>query len=197
MKRPVLLLAACLAAACGPRTPEQESSSRATIAVMAEVRPGTPLEDMLEMLDGHLVNAMSGEMEGRALDEFRRAEALTDRLLEARMPFEWIPSENYSLESRLRQIQSSADRVLAQVRTGTPRPIMLQDLRTLRSEVARLRQLVAAGGTTAPTPIDMLLAGDTTGRGAGPGSAGATPDVPQRAAPRRPLGTPIPPPDGT
>lgn len=195
MKPSVLLFAACIAAACGPRTPEPEPSSQATIAVMAEIRPGTPLEDMLETLDRHLVNAMAGQMEGDAVDEFRHAEAITDRLLESRMPFEWIPSERYSLESRLRQIQSSADRVLAQVRTGTPRPIMLQDLRTLRSEVAQLRQIVAAGGTSAPIPVERLLAADTTGSGAGPAPVGATPDVPQRAAPRRPLGTPIPPPD--
>lgn len=192
MRHPVLLLAACLAAACGPRTSDAEGSTQATIAVMAEIRPGTPLEDMLEMLDRHLVNAMSGEMEGDAVDEFRHAEAITDRLLEARMPFEWIPAEHYSLESKLRQIQSSADRVLAQVRTGTPRPIMLQDLRMLRTDVARLRQRVAAGGTQAPPPIEQLLARDTTGRGSGPGAAGATPDTPP-AGPRRPLGTPIPP----
>jgi hypothetical protein len=189
----VLLLGAAIAAACGPRTPEPDTP-QATFAVMAELRPGTPLEDMLELLDRHLVNAMAGQMEGAALDEFRRAEAITDRLLEARMPFEWIPSENYSLESRLRQIQSTADRILAQVRTGSSRPFMLQDLRSLRSEVARLRQTVAAGGTNAPIPVGRLLAGDTT---AGPPPAGPTGDAPvQRAAPQ-PLGTPLDPPDGT
>src|SRR5690606_2747230 len=138
-----------------------DESPQATIALMSEIRPGTPLDEMLELLDQHLVNAMAGQLEGSALDEFSRAEAITDRLLEARMPFEWIPSESYSLESRLRQIQSSADRVMAQLRTRAPRPQTLQDLRTLRSDVARLRQTVAAGGVPAPIPVERLLAGDT------------------------------------
>jgi hypothetical protein len=185
----ILLLGASVAAACGPRTPEPDTP-QATFAVMAEIRPGTPLEDMLELLDRHLVSAMAGQMEGAALDDFRRAEAITDRLLEARMPFEWIPSENYSLESRLRQVQSTADRILAQVRTGSSRPVMLQDLRSLRGEVARLRQTVAAGGTNAPIPVDRLLAGDTT---AGPPPAGAAPDSPVRRGAPRPLGEPIDP----
>jgi hypothetical protein len=193
MRTTFLLLAACSATACGPSTPEPDSP-QVTMAVMTEIRPGTPLEDMLELLDQHLVAAMSGQMEGDALDEYRRAEAISDRLLEATMPFEWIPSENYSLESKLRQVQSSADRVLAQVRTGVPRPIMLQDLRTLRAEVARLRQIVAAGGTAAPVPVERLLAGDTTGMNAGPPAAGATPDTPAPPSGPRPLGTPVPPP---
>ncbi|MGH7465600.1 MAG: hypothetical protein ACREK1_10535, partial [Longimicrobiales bacterium] len=109
-----LLLFTTLGAGCGPVAPPDESP-QATIALMAELRPGTPLDEMLEMLDRHLVNAMAGQLDGSAGEEFLRAEAITDRLLEARMPFEWIPSENYSLESKLRQIQSSADRVLAQL----------------------------------------------------------------------------------
>ncbi|HEX6134313.1 MAG TPA: hypothetical protein VFZ24_10120 [Longimicrobiales bacterium] len=187
MKSIVLLPFTCVMAACGPSRPPDDSP-QATIAVMTELRPGTPLEEMLEMLDQHLVNAMAGEMEGDALDEFSRAEAITDRLLEARMPFEWIPSERYSLESRLRQIQSSADRVMAQVRVRTPRMQMLQDLRLLRTDVARLRQTVAAGGTQAPAPIDRLLAGDTAVIRS-PAPAAGTPDNQSRGA--RPLGTPI------
>ncbi|HEX6307227.1 MAG TPA: hypothetical protein VFZ69_03505 [Longimicrobiales bacterium] len=191
MKSIALLLFTCMLAGCGPSRPADDSP-QATYAVLAQVRPGTPLEEMLEMLDRHLVNAMAGEMEGDALTEFNRAEAITDRLLEARMPFEWIPAEQYSLESRLRQIQSSADRVMAQVRVRVPRTQMLQDLRLLRTDVARLRQIVAAGGTAAPTAVERLLAGDTAEiRPAPPAS---TPDNQPRGP--RPLGTPLPP-DGT
>jgi len=183
----VVLLLGFAIVACGPSRPPEESP-QTTIAVMAEIRPGTPLDEMLEKLDGHLVAAMTGQLEGDAVDQFLRAEAITDRLLEARMPFEWIPSEQYSLESRLRQIQSSADRVLAQMRTGAPRPQMLMGLRQLRADVARLRQIVAAGGTSAPVPIEQLLAGDTAR--VGPVRATATPD--NQAPARRPLGAPIP-----
>jgi hypothetical protein len=162
---------------------------------MAEIRPGTPLDEMLEMLDQHLVNAMAGQLDGDAGSEFLRAEAISDRLLEARMPFEWIPSEQYSLESKLRQIQSSADRVLSQLRTGAPRPQMLNDLRLLRTSVAVLRQIVAAGGTDQPVPVARLLSGDTAAGAMGPIAPRGAPDQAAPSGPR-PLGTPLPP-DGT
>lgn len=183
---PVFIL---LAAACGPTSPP-DSSPQATIEVMAEIRPGTPLEELLERLDRHLVNAMAGELDGNAGREFLRAEAMTDRLLEARMPFEWIPAESYSLESKLRQIQSSADRILAQLRTGAPRQQMLQDLRALRTDVARLRQTVAAGGAPAPVPVERLLSGDTANVTTSPITPSGTPDT-QRPSGPTPLGTPV------
>ena len=183
---PVFIL---LAAACGPTSPP-DSSPQATIEVMAEIRPGTPLDELLTRLDRHLVNAMAGELDGDAGDEFLRAEAMTDRLLEARMPFEWIPAESYSLESKLRQIQSSADRILAQLRTGAPRQQMLQDLRALRTDVARLRQMVAAGGAPAPVPVERLLSGDTAFTTTSPLTPSGAPDT-QPARGPAPLGTPV------
>jgi hypothetical protein len=193
MKITALLLLTMLVAACGPTTPP-DGSPQATIEVMAEIRPGTPLDQILEKLDQHLVNAMAGQLDGSAGSEFLRAEALTDRLLEARMPFEWIPSENYSLESKLRQIQSSADRILAQLRTGAPRQQMLQDLRALRTDVARLRQTVAAGGVPAPVPVERLFSGDTASAVDAPITPSGAPDAPTPAG-RAPLGSPVPPND--
>lgn len=190
MRYTALLLFTSLLAACGPTAPPGDSP-RATLAIMAEIRPGTPLGEMLEMLDRHLVAAMAGQLDGAAGEAFLRAEAITDRLLEARMPFEWIPAEDYSLESKLRQIQSSADRVLAQLRTAAPRQQMLHDLRTLRTEVALLRQTVAAGGRPAPVPIAELLSDDFAEAAASVAPTG-TPDAPTRAAPPRPIGTPVP-----
>jgi hypothetical protein len=190
MRYTALLLLTSSLAACGPPAPPEESRG-ATIAVMAAIRPGTPLEDMLERLDQHLVSAMAGQLDGSAGEHFLLAEAITDRLLEARMPFAWIPSEGYSLESKLRQIQSSADRIMAQLRTAAPRTQSLQDLRILRSEVARLRQTVAAGGDPAPIPIERLLSGDTaTFRSAPPLSPSAAPDAGPSGGPA-PLGTPV------
>lgn len=189
MRFTALLLLIPFAGACGPTAPP-DNSPEATIEVMAEIRPGTPLDEMLERLDQHLVNAMSGQLDGDAGNEFLRAEAITDRLLEARMPFEWIPSESYSLESKLRQIQSSADRVLAQLRTAAPKPQMLQELRTLRTDVARLRQTLAAGGTAAPVPVDRLLSGDTAIIGGGSITPTGAPDT-QPASGPAPLGTPV------
>jgi hypothetical protein len=193
MRITALLLLVMTVMACGPTTPPDDSP-QATIEVMAEIRPGTPLEEILTKLDQHLVNAMAGQLDGSAGDEFLRAEAITDRLLEARMPFEWIPSESYSLESKLRQIQSSADRIMAQLRTAAPRQQMLHDLRTLRADVARLRQTVAAGGAPAPVPVARLLSGDTALAVGTPITPSGTPDAAAPAG-RRPLGSPVPPPN--
>lgn len=194
MRITVLLVLTLPVIACGPTTPPDDSP-QATIEMMAEIRPGTPLEEILARLDQHLVNAMAGQLDGSAGAEFLRAEAITDRLLEARMPFEWITSESYSLESKLRQIQSSADRIMAQLRTAAPRPQMLQDLRALRTDVARLRQTVAAGGTAAPVPVERLLSGDTALIVSNPITPSGTPDAPAPAG-RAPLGSPVPP-DGS
>lgn len=188
MRIKLLLPLTSLAVACGPTAPP-EDAQEATIEAMAEVRPGTPLDEMLEKLDQHLVASMAGELEGSAGEEFLRAEAISDRLLEARMPFEWIPSESYSLESKLRQIQSSADRILAQLRTAAPRPQMLQDLRSLRAEVARLRQTAAQGGVAAPVPVSRLLSGDTAVDNSAPLTPSGAPDAPARGT--APLGTPV------
>jgi hypothetical protein len=181
-------LIAGLFAGCGAAPPEQPPLE-ATLAVMTEIRPGMPLDDMLQRLDAYLVSALEARMDGDAINDFRRAEAISDRLLEARLPFEWITEEQYSLESRLRQIQSRADRVLAQIETGAPRDSMLLDLQGLRTEVVRLRETVARGGTRAPPSIHTLLErGDTAGA-----RRPAQADRPAQPTGPRPIGTPVPP----
>jgi hypothetical protein len=190
MRKVTLTLFVLFASACAPEPPVEEAFSRGTAAVMLDIRPGAPLDSLLYTLDSLLVNALTGRLEGQAVADFRNAEALTDRLLEARLPFEWIPDQQYSLESRLRQIQSRADRVLAQLVTGAPREPMLTELRELRDDVVRLRETIARGGTRAPPPIERLLhLGDTMPRRGMPGAPGA----PTPASPTgpRPLGTPI------
>lgn len=190
MRNAALSLLVLLAAACGPEPPVDEPPLRTSAAVMLDVRPGMPLDSMLYMLDSLLVNALTGRLEGEAVTDFRRAEALTDRLLEARLPFEWIPSEQYSVQSRLRQIQSRADRVLAQLVTGASREPMLRELRELRDDVVRLRRTIAQGGTRAPPPIERLLQYGDTRAGPRPGGP-AGPAAPARPTGPRPLGTPV------
>lgn len=164
---------------------------QSSAAVMLEIRPGTPLDSMLYRLDALLAGALAGRMEGEAIIDFRRAEALSDRLLEASLPFEWIPGDQYSLQSRLRQIQSAADRILAQLDTGAPREPMLEELRALRSDVISLRATVAEGGTRAPPPIERLLRfGDTTF--VRPAAAGTGPAPAPGPRGPLPIGTPIP-----
>jgi hypothetical protein len=185
---PVLFLT--LLAACGP-TPQDELPMHSAAAVMLEVRPGMPLDSLLHVLDGYLARAQEGWLEGEAAIDFRRAEALTDRLLESRMPFEWIPDQQYSLESRLRQIQSLADRVLAMLDTGVQRDTVLAELDLLRQEVIGVRQLVARGGTRAPPPIERLLQLGAEGRGQAQPAGGAA-GQPARPTGPQPLGTPQP-----
>jgi hypothetical protein len=193
MKYAALAVSVTLLAACGP-APQEERPTQSATAVMLAVQPGMPLDSLLYILEQHLVSALEGRLEGDAANEFRRAEALSDRLLEARLPFEWIPDQQYSLGSRLRQIQSHADRVLAQLETGVQRDTVLDELRSLREEVVRVRQLVAQGGTRAPPHIDRLLeAGrdpQAAQRAAQAAAAAAQPAAPRGPAP---IGTPVPP----
>lgn len=195
MRNVAFLLIPTVLAGCGAAAPDPPPME-ATVSVMDEVRTGMPLEEMLHILDEYLYRALEGRMEGDAVADFRRAEAISDRLLEARPPFEWIAAEQYSLSARLRQIQSRADRVLAQLVTGAPRDTMLADLRTLREEVVRLRETVARGGTRAPPSIHRLLqGGDTAGAGFRAQQRqqqGAQPPQ-QRPTGPRPIGTPVPP----
>jgi hypothetical protein len=200
MRKFAFVLIVPLCAGCRASPPDPEPME-ATASIMAEVRPGMPLEEMLQILDSYLVSAIEGRMEGESVNDFRRAEAITDRLLEARLPFEWIAQEQYSLQSRLRQIQSRADRVLAQLETAAPRDTMLMDLHGLHSDVARLREAVAQGGTRAPPPIHRLLTGggDTAGVGERrqrlqQQQGTEAPAQPTQPTGPRPLGTPVRPP---
>lgn len=189
--RAVLLL--CIAViACGP-SDAADASDQPSVALLAEIRPGMPLDSLLYMIDSHLVQAMAGGMDDEAMVEFLRAEALTDRLLEARAPFQWLTAERYSVEARLRQIQSAADRVRSQVQTAAPREQMLADLRTLRRDVVQLRRALAQGGTRAPPDIYQLLASDTVRLPPGAGAEGGSAPPAQPSGPQ-PIGTPLPPP---
>lgn len=191
MRNVAFAMSALLLTGCAPPPPE-ETSVQSAAAVMLEVRPGMPLDSLLYMLDNLLLRSLSGRLEGESVIDFRRAEALTDRLLEASLPFEWIPDEQYSLESRLRQIQSAADRILAQLETGAPREPMLAELRALRNDVVGLRETIARGGTRAPPPIERLLRfGDTAAAGAGTAGPPAAPGPRPPTGPQ-PLGTPRP-----
>ncbi|MEX1182476.1 MAG: hypothetical protein WEF86_04520 [Gemmatimonadota bacterium] len=186
----MLLISLSSVAACGPRggagTATQDAE-HAAIEVMAAVDPGMPLDEMLKLLDEYLANAQISGMESDGEEYFLRAEAVSDRLLQARMPFEWIPSEQYTLGSRLRQVQSTADRVLALLQTGAARPILLEEVEALRADVIDLRKTVAQGGAPAPPSIEALLAADST-RVAATASPQADPVTPTRP---QPLGTPI------
>jgi hypothetical protein len=80
--------------------------------------------------------------------------------------------------------------VIAEVETMAPRDQLLNDLRDLRTEVVRLRDAIAEGGTRAPPSIEQLLSNDSSRPPpvAAPARADNAPAAP--AGPR-PLGVPI------
>lgn len=117
------------------------------------------LEERLALLDRELAEGEArDEIDDHAIARFFRAEAITDRLLESNVPYAWL-AEGYDLESRLRQIQSLADRVVAQIRRGAAEEGIMADVAVLRRQVADLRRALGEGGGEAPPSLDALLAG--------------------------------------
>lgn len=139
--------------------------------VVAPVEAGTPLDELLAFLDAELAAALESGLAGdEGMARLMRAEAISDRLLEARLPFTWLTAEAYSLPARLRQIQASADRVVALVRGGAQAQRLADETGVLRADVSDLRAALVRGGGPAPPTLDMLLAGrDTTDRYAAEG----------------------------
>jgi hypothetical protein len=117
------------------------------------------LYEKLLLLDQELAAGAAGdEIDEAAIARYFRAEAITDRLLESRKPFSWL-AEGYELEARIRQIQSLADRVVAQIRRGSPADGIREDVVVLRRQVAELRSSLSVQGGDAPPTLDALLAG--------------------------------------
>jgi len=167
---PIILLLLPLASCRRSEAPTQDQGPP---AAALERLTGIPLHEALGMLDRELVAALRTGLEGPGMEAFVRAEAISDRLLETRFPFEWLRSDSYSVQARIRQIQSQADRIDSLLRTDAPRDSALADLRHLRRAVLGLRQDLAQGGGARPIPLERLLAGrDTLDLISGEGATG-------------------------
>jgi hypothetical protein len=180
---PVLIL---LVAGCARQTDEEALAMppRLPAAMVAPVREAMPLQDMLDRLLMDIDSALAGNVQGPAESYLLRAEATTDRLLEARMPFETLGGERYSLPARLRQIQSQADRAVAILYAGLPRDQVIEETRLLHSQVQQLRQDLEVGGTSAPPPVYRLIEALDTARAGGASVAPAeTPPAPPTVTP--------------
>lgn len=165
-RRPLLLLlCASVITACRPVRPA-DAEGDGPAAAIVPFAAGLPLDDMLEMLQAELDAALAEDVDEDEINaHLTRAEAITDRLLDSRIPFEWLSNEEYSLNARLRQIQSMADRVQAQIRSRAARTNMLEDATALRADVIRLRAEIAEGGGAAPPPlIELLTRADSSRR---------------------------------
>jgi hypothetical protein len=121
-----------------------------------EIGPATTLDTALRALMVQLDTVVAGQDEAGARS-LARVGAISDRLLETQLPFAWLSAESYSLEARLRQIQSRVDRIEALRTGGARREDVAEVVLELRADVVRLETELAAGGSPAPTPVGALL----------------------------------------
>jgi hypothetical protein len=143
-------------AGCGwPGTGQQKTAT--STGPETRIGPNTPLSQALILLRAELDSALEAGLDENGARNLDRAEIISDRLLETRLPFAWIRAESYSLEARLRQIQSRADRAVSLRTGGARREDVLTEIRQLTDALDSLRLDIARGGTSAPAPIDQLL----------------------------------------
>lgn len=156
MRRILIPLFLIAATACNQDNPEEAAVSGPAPppATAFAVRGAVSLDRTLEMIEREIVAAEGGDLADRLV----RAEAITDRLLETQLPFAWMTARAYGVESLLRQIQSLADRILAEVRSGVRQETIDRDLKDLRDKVRDLRAGLKAGGGPMPLSLDSLLA---------------------------------------
>jgi hypothetical protein len=155
----LLIIMAATVGGCRRNPEENATSDPSPPPAAALFGQHQSLDAGLKLLDAELSKAMSGDLDGGdAKNNLMRAEAITDRLLEADLPFHWLRARDYSVESMVRQIQALADRVIAKMRNGLDRQDILPDVRDLRNRVVELRKALALGGGPAPLSLDSLLA---------------------------------------
>lgn len=204
--RRILILPLLLTAACGDDdTLAMARDAPPAAAVLAPGMETEALDEQLRKMEDELGRAQDGEPE-----RLLTAEAISDRLIHADRSVDWLAA-GYSVEARLRQLQTMADRIVAQLRRGMSLEAVAEDVAVLRLAVQDVRaQLAQPGGGLAPPPLDSLLDQDPL-RDAEAASVAAAreadqraeddrelPDIQPRVRPAQsgPLGTPIPPPDG-
>ena len=159
MLRKTILVFCVLAAGCRRNPEESAVSQPAPPPASALAVQGKSLDANLRDLELELSRALGSGIDKSGEEHMLRAEAITDRLLEIPLPYTWLKATNYSLEGYVRQIQALADRIVAELRSGTDRGTIMQDATELRREVIGLRRNLALGGEKSPVPLDSLLAG--------------------------------------
>jgi hypothetical protein len=154
---PWLALIPILVAACGD-SEERLDVARDAPPAAAVLTPGmerVSLVDQLRGLEAELERTEAGNG-----DRLLRAEAISDRLIHADRPVDWLAA-GYDVEARLRQLQALADRVVARLRRGATLEAVSEDIHAMRLAVEDLlAQLAVEGGGQAPPTLDSLLAQD-------------------------------------
>lgn len=160
MKRGYLILVCLGAVGCNRAADVEVAAVGAPppAVVLTSALGPLSLHDKLYLLERELAaGAARGKVDDEAIARYFRAEAITDRLLASDAPYRWL-AMGYDVEARIRQIQSLADRVVAQLRRGAPEAGIQEDVAELRRQVADLQGALAEPGGAAPPSLDALLA---------------------------------------
>lgn len=163
MPRAMWLAAAALMAltACKQKNPEYDPLSAPApppAAVLGPTLDSVPLPAKLARMQALLDDAVAHGVTGTGSARIVAVKLLADRLLEVPPPFGYL-KDGYSLESRLRQVEARADRILAELRReDADEHVVAGETRALRTQVASLRRELALGGSLPPPSMDSLLA---------------------------------------
>ena len=171
-----LLVLSVAAAACGTAD-SSDGVSRDAPPAAAVLAPGQAgdLSDELRRLVAELDQALADEPE-----RILTAEAMSDRLMQARRPTDWLAT-GYDVEARLRQMQTMADRLVAMLRRGMPMTAVESDVRTMQMAVQDLLdELERSSPRPKPLSLDTLLARVARGEG---GTGGGLSHLPRVAPP--------------
>ena len=159
MFRKSIIVAVLLLGACRQNPEDNAVSGPAPPPAAALAAPNQSLDASLHDLEVELSKALGSNIDKSGQAHILTAEAITDRLLENKLPFTWLTRESYSLEGYVRQIQAAADRIVAEIRNGVDRGTIVNETTELRQQVIMLRHDLAMGGGNPPVPLDSLLKG--------------------------------------
>lgn len=161
MARVLPVVALLALAACTQKNSEYEAMSAPPpppAAVLGPALDSVPLAAKLARMQALLDDAVTHGITGGGGARMVAVKLLADRLLEIPPPFPLL-KDGYSLESRLRQVEARADRILSELRReDVDESVATDETRKLRDQVAALRHELALGGARNPPPLDSLLA---------------------------------------
>lgn len=201
--RRLLILPLVLITACDRETTLRMPREAPPAAAVVAPGMGTEtLDEQLRNFEAEIRRASAGDPQ-----RLLTAEAISDQLIHARRSVDWLAG-GYSVEARLRQLQTMADRIVSLLRRGASLESVADEVAIMLTAVQDLRrQLENEGGGAAPPSLQALLEQDplrdveaaslsgVTGGAAAPADSMVEPRV--RPVQSGPIGTPITPPDTT
>lgn len=201
--RSLLILPLVLLMACERETTLRVPREAPPAAAVVAPGMGTEmLDEQLRRFEAEIHLALEGDPE-----RLLTAEAISDQLIHARRSVDWL-ADGYSVEARLRQLQTMADRIVSLLRRGASLESVEEDVSIMLVAAQDLqRRLENQGGGAAPPSLEDLLEQDplrdavaASVEGVSGGSTEPSDSVVEpRVGPAQsgPIGTPVSPPDTT